>query len=108
MELFDTGSKPKLLNQLLLKLNAFRKDLTKEKYNEIIKFDKFENFLHENKVYEFRPGLYPLNKTIKLNFEELKQAPTMLFLKNEKVELDNDNGVNIIVHYKDNKKVLIF
>ena len=87
MELYDTGSNKKLLNQLILKLNAFSKDLTKDKYYEIVKVDKFENWFYKNKVFNIRPGLYPLNRTLKLNFEDLKEAPIMHFLKNEKVEL---------------------
>ena len=108
IELYDTAKKPKLLNQLIKKLNEFSIDLTKEKYNEIVKVDKFENWFYKNKEYGIRPGLYPLNKTVKANYDFLNNTPIINFLKNEKVELYNDEGVNIVEYFKNNKKALIF
>ena len=109
MELYDTATKPKLLDKLINTLNEFSKDITKEKYQDIVKVDKFENWLYKNKIYCMRPGLFPIHtKKIKDNFEDLKESLIISFLKNEKVELYNDEGVNIIENYKNNKKVLIF
>ena len=108
MQLYDTGSNKKLLNDLISKLNEFSKDLTVNKYNDIVKVDKFENWFYKHKIYNIRPGLYPINRTIKTDFEDLKEAPIMHFLNNERFELYNDDGINILEHYKNNKKALIF
>ena len=88
-------------------MNKFSKDSTKDKYIDIVNVDKFENWFYKHKIYNIRPGLYPINRTIKTDFEDLTEVPIMHFLNNEKVELYNDDGINILEHYKNNKKALI-
>ena len=50
------------MDKLILKLNDFSKDINKEKYDKIVKEEKFENWFYKNKVYTIRPGFFPLLK----------------------------------------------
>ena len=107
LTIYDIVSKPKELDELINKLNDFSKDINKEKYYSICKEDKHENWLYKNKVHSLRPGLFPLGK-IKTDFSDIKNAPIINFLKTEKISFYNEEGVDIVEHYKNNKKALIF
>ena len=96
------------LNKLIIILNNFSKDLTRETYNNIVKKDELPNWFYKNLVYAIRPGLFPLSSSYKKDFEYLKSCPIVNFLKNENIEFHNINGIDILNKYKDNNKALIF
>jgi 16S rRNA G966 N2-methylase RsmD len=109
INLYDVGSKEEELDKLVLKLNEFSKDNNKEKYNKIIKEDKFENWFYKNKFYCLKPGLYPIDeKRQKTNFSNIKKAPIIKFLMEEDIELYEEMGEDLIELYKNNTKALIF
>lgn len=109
INLYDVGSKEEELDKLILKLNEFSKDNNKEKYNKIIKEDKFENWFYKNKLYCLRPGFYPSDiKRQKTNFSNIKKVPIIKFLMEEDIELYEEMGEDIIELYKNNTKALIF
>jgi site-specific DNA-adenine methylase len=96
------------LNKLIIVLNDFSKDLTRDKYNEIVKKDELSNWLYKNIVYSIRPGLFPQDRPYKKDFEYLKSCPIVNFLKTEDIIFFNVNGIDVLNKYKDNNKALIF
>lgn len=92
--------------ELIKQVKVFNTDLTKEKYDNIVKIDETANWFFKNKVYAIRPGMYPLNKTCKL--DNLNDAPIINFLKNEDCEFSNIDGIEVFKKYMDNKKAIVF
>ena len=107
LELYDVASNPEKLDNLILQLNEFSIDINKQKYGEMVKIDKFENWVYKNKVYGIRPGTFTLGK-IKTDFSDMKKAQIINFMKNEKVELCHEEGTSIVERFKDNENSLIF
>ena len=92
--------------ELIKQVNEMNVDLTKEKYNAIVKIDETSNWFFKHKVCGLRAGMFPLGKNIKL--DKLNDVPIIDFLKNEACEFSNIDGIKILDQYIDNKKALIF
>jgi site-specific DNA-adenine methylase len=67
-----------------------------------------ESWFYTNLVYNIRPGLFPLGRKFKDNFDYLKNVPINNFLNTENIEFHNIDGIDILNKYKDNNKALIF
>ena len=110
IELYKISTNPEKFDELIEILKTFHKDTNKEKYHSICKEDKFENWFYKNKIYSIRPGLFPNNTRLNINqdFKNLKNTPILNFLNSENITFYNDEGVDIVKKYKDNKSALIF
>ena len=110
IELYKISMNPEKFDELIESLKHLHKDINKEKYNIICKEEKFENWVYKNKIYAIRPGFFPLDKRLNINkdFNILKNTPIINFLNSEDITFYNDEGVDIVEKYKDNKKALIF
>jgi site-specific DNA-adenine methylase len=110
IKLYETAKQPEELENLITTLKDFSTDLTKEKYNNIVKDDKFENWIYKNKHYNIRPGLYPSGDRPISNhfFDDMKKTPIINFLRNEDITFINGDGIDLINQYKDDDKSLIF
>ena len=107
IQLYKIMSNEEEIEKLITKLNILIEDLTKEKYNKILKEDNLESWFIKNKIYSIRPGLYPLDYKPK-DFNDLKKCPIINFLKTEDIEFKNIEGVEIVEQYKDDNNALIF
>jgi len=92
--------------ELIKQVNEMKKDLTKEKYNTLVKIDETPNWFFKHKVYALRPGIFPLKGGQSL--DKLNDTPIIDFLKNEACQFSNIDGIKILDQYIDNKKALIF
>ena len=108
LEIIKDDDKLKILCD---KLNEFSKDLTKEKYTEIIKNHKTDiySWFYGNTVFNIRPYLYPQGRTIKNDFQKIfLNHPFINFLKTENITLKCIDAKDIIIEYKDDIKCLLF
>lgn len=112
INLYNLVKDEKELDKLIIKLNDISKDINKEKYNLLKKDEntKLENFLYIRMIYQIRPNLFPTEKEqkrIKKDFSYIKDLPIIKFLKNEDVEIYNNDGIDILEKYNNNEKNLI-
>ncbi len=108
IELYKIITDEDKLNKLIIKLNEYSKDLTPDKYKEIYKENTLESWFYTNLVYNIRPGLFPLGRKFKDNFDYIKNVPINNFLNTENIDFHNIDGIDILNKYKDNNKALIF
>jgi site-specific DNA-adenine methylase len=109
MECYEIFKDEIKLNKFIDDLNKLMVDITKEKYNILIKEDRVENWFIKQKIYCIRPGLFPndYEKRHKKDFKYLLDAPIIKFLRTEEIEFINDDAIELINKYKDDEKALI-
>jgi hypothetical protein len=100
------------------KFKKFHDDLIKlhEKITDKIEYSKvckkmnddLLSYIYCRKVYNYRPGLYPLNKTLDKDFKTFLNAPIIDFIRNADITFHNIEGIECYNKYKDNKKAIIF
>jgi len=86
------------------------KDLTKERFNNIInnrKPNDLNSWFFYNKVYNFRKGLYPDTRKYG-DYDYKKYMSLDDFFKNDKTFLYNNSYTDIFEKFKDDEKALIF
>lgn len=96
-------------------LNEINKDIRLEDglYDKI-KYDKldfttFKGWVFKYKIYNIRPGLFPLIKTIgKDILNKMLKAPIINFLRTEKIIFTCECAIKIMNEYKNNDKALLF
>lgn len=99
-------SVPEELQAFEEKINEVAKSLTsKEIYNEVVKEDTCVAWFIKNKIYNIRPGLFPLKYEYK--HINIKDCPIINFLQNEEITLTNECGVECFKKYT-SKENLIF
>ena len=91
------------------KYKVLIKDMTKDKYYQILKENNLLGWLLTHKYYTIRAGLYPLDGIKKLNELNLKSHPIYEFFKNNKdrITFYNKDAVDIVNEYKNNSNCLI-
>lgn len=104
IELYNIVTDDKKRDEFEIKINGICSTMDKPIYTKL-DIKTLEGFYIKNKIYNIRPGLFPL----KYNYKYLKvnEAPVYKFLKNEKILLTCMNGIDIYNDYK-NKNALIF
>lgn len=107
IELYEIMMDEEKLNILIDRLNNLPQPMTKEMYLGIIKDGAF-GWIVKNLIYSIRPGLYPSERNIKTNFDNLRNCPMINFLKTEDVIITNANGVDLLMVEQDNPDSLIF
>lgn len=84
----------------------------KEDYDrEMVGWERdFIKYIFANKIYNIRPGLYPMGKVISDSvFDSIMNAPIKTdFLDKENVKIYNKDALEIYNEFKGNKKALIF
>ena len=109
IKLYQVMQNEEELNKLIETFNKWVSDITKEKYDIIAKVDAFENWAFIHKYYSIRAGLFPTTRKINPDFiTKMKDAPIINFLRNENIELVNDNAILLVDQYKDDEHALIF
>jgi len=93
---------------LIEKLNNLSINMDKEKYNKLIDENTVENYVYLHTVYAIRSGLFPTNRKIKTNFNDLLEKPIINFLRTENITITNINGVELLDREKNNEENLIF
>lgn len=92
-------------------LNLLLVGLDKDKYKEIVK-DAKDNYLKWffiNKCYNIRPGLYPQNKGMLKDFKQnIIKYDVIKFLKTENIKFYNEDAIEILNKYGNNKNAIIF
>lgn len=91
--------------QFINTINKMIIDIDKEKYNAIIKRGDIYGYYIKHKIFKIRIGLFPIHykpKVLSLD------CPVIDFLRNEKIELYCDDGVNILNKYKNDADALMF
>jgi site-specific DNA-adenine methylase len=106
IELYKIVTDDEAFNNLINELNEDYREMDKEKYLNIIKNDTLKGFIFRHKIYNIRPGLFPI-KRLNVDFNYLKDCPIIQFLKTEKITLLNDDGFNVFKTYENNKESLI-
>jgi len=111
IELYNIAKDDIKLDELIENLTVLQNKITnKEEYNDVAKKINKDilSWLFCHMRYYIRPGLYPLNGLNNINFDKLKNAPIINFLKNENVTILNDDGLELYKRYCNNNKCLIF
>ena len=84
------------------------RNLTKEKYNTIVKKGDFIGYILSNYIYAIRAGLFPINaKSIK-TIDAFVNAPIIHFLRTENVSICNQDAIEIVNKFKENASCFIF
>ena len=118
IELFKTMKDDKKIKILETKINNFITEFNKYTNDEerkifysakiINKNTDLCDFIISSKYYNIRPGLYPTFSRIKqikkFNFSDYD---IYNFINNENIVFKNDDAINVINEYKDNKKVML-
>lgn len=109
IELYKIVIDEKKFNEFILKLNKISENINKEKYDKLKKEDTLVNWFYVHKIYSIRTGLYPLNAESKIikDFNILKNCPIINFLKTEKIEIVQGDGMICYKKYKDLENNLI-
>ena len=105
-----------LINLLKLLSNSNDLEIFEKKINDICSdpnFDKIiylgltglEGYYIKKKIYNIRPGLFPLD--YKYKYINIKDCPFINFLMNENITLLNKEGLEVYEEYK-NKDSIIF
>lgn len=90
IELYHTARDEGKLDQLCLRLNALVVDIDKAKYIKLKENDTLETFIIMNSMYAIRPGLFPYDlKRTKRDYNALKSAPIVNFLRTENITFTN-------------------
>ncbi len=109
IQLYETAKDKNKLKDLIKNLNEIAKDINKEKYNIIIKEKSLIAWIIKNKIYNIRPGLYPVReRATQYNFDYLESCPIVGFLRTEKIIFKNIDGIILVNKYKNNDKAFIF
>ncbi len=84
----------------LIKLHEIIKN--KEDYIKVVdkSNDDLLSFYYINKVFNIRPGLYPIGKTFDPNFKTFINAPIIDFIKNADITFSNIDGRENIKYLK--------
>lgn len=81
IELYKTAQDDDKFNELIVEINNKIIDIDKEKYNTIIKQPGLSSYVIKNTFYAIRPGLFPLDKKMRTDYNYLKDTPIIKFLK---------------------------
>lgn len=100
------------LNELVNDLNNTIQNInSKEEYNLLKKEDNIISYIILNSYYNMKPGLYPQDEKRKKKKKDyndfLKKNIFLNFLRNEEVELYNEDAISIYNTYKDNEECVI-
>ena len=99
-------------NKLNEDINNINQNITKEKYNNLIKENNMLGWVYSHLVYTIRPGLFPLieiyDKRFKNKIYNFNHYPITNFLRNEDIIIVNENALNIYEQYKNNETSFIF
>ena len=76
------------------------------KYNEIYKLKTLESWVISHKIYQMRPGLFPIKYVPKKIC--LENCSIVSFLRTEDVELTGEDAIECYNKYSDDVKNLIF
>ena len=98
------------INKFIIKFNACKtNEERKIYYNSILKDDGcICSFIFVNKYYCMRQGLCPLfERTKELKPFKFSTFPIYNFIKNEDITFLNNDALNVINDYKDNKENLL-
>ena len=82
------------------------KPLSKEQYNNITE-PMLKFFIH-HKYNSIRKGLYPLKQMTLFKKLDILEHPFVKFIRNEKVEICNIDGLELLKKYKDDSNCLLF
>lgn len=107
IELYEILKDDERLETLIETMKAYNKNMTQEKYKAIKEEKTFESWFYTNSCYGYRPGMYPLDRSLK-DFDKIRDAPIIKFLKNEDVRITRDDGVAVYEHYKTDPCAMIF
>jgi site-specific DNA-adenine methylase len=117
IELYKTIKNEELIqiinDEMNIKINNFNKyDNDKDRgeyYKTIIKEKTFISWLFLHKIYNIRPGFYPLIVRVKqVKKFDLTEFPIYNFIKNEDVEILNGDGIKLLKDNINNKSFLYF
>lgn len=108
MELYNLLKTEDETRDLVEKLTEISKDINNEKYEKLKENDILINFVYINSVFSLRSGLFPTNRKIKTNFNDILDRPIIQFLRSEDVTIYNIDGVELLEKEKNNKDNLIF
>jgi len=93
------------INNIVFKDNVF---ISKEQYKIEIKKDTLVAYMIMNKYYTIRAGLYPLEGNRCNTKINLENAAIVKFLREEDVEITNEDAVKIIEDFKNFDDCLFF
>ena len=110
IELYKTAQDDDKFNELILEINNKIIDIDKEKYITIINQPCLSSYVIKNTFYAIRPGMFPIpgSRKMRTDYNYLKDAPIIKFLKTEDITFYSDNAINIFEMYNNNDKALIF
>lgn len=84
--------------------------INKEEYNKIVlkaNDGDFNSWIYINRVFFMRVGCFPTTKHVK-NIEIMKDVPILEFMRNEDIEILNNDALEVYDKYKNDKKTFIF
>ena len=105
-ELYRIMQNETLFEKLIADATALNEGLTLEKYKKIKAKKDFMAWFYANTSYNFRVGCYPI--TGPKNYEKIRDAPIIQFLRNENVQFTQLDGVAVYEKYKTDPDVLLF
>jgi site-specific DNA-adenine methylase len=91
-------------------INKLMEQITnKEEYLKIVKKNDFNGWIIANKIHYIHVGLYKVGyKYNKDKPFKVRDYPIYNFIKNEDIEIYNEDAIDIVNKYKDNKDNFIF
>jgi hypothetical protein len=81
-------------------------NITKEKYNEIVKQDNLFSWFIKNKYYNIRPGIFPQDKKYP-NEIDLKSTGICSFFRNNNIKFFCKDAIEIMEEFKNKPNCLI-
>ena len=106
IELFNIISDKDKLITFEKEINEIAKTLiTKNLYIECLKNINVKSYYISQKIYNIKPGLYPLN--YKYNYIDILNCPIINFLQTENIRIMNIDAVTLINENINNKNVMI-
>lgn len=106
ISLFKIAQDNDKLKLLEDEINILIIDITKVKYNEIVKKDTLATHIIKNKIYAIRAGLFPLD--YKHKNIDLINCPIVKFLQTENIEFTNEDAIICYNKHVNDKSNLIF
>jgi len=113
IEVYKIMSNEETMRAFIKKINSMcfddkKKFITKDKYIEIMKLNNIESYFISNKFYNYRQGLYPLDKKNEpLDIEKILKTPIIQFLKNENVIFSSEDAIECIKNNNDTKTLIL-
>jgi hypothetical protein len=108
IELYKIAQNEKEFKSFIDKMNLLLVNLTKQRYNFLLKTDTMKRWFLKNKIYSKNKGSFPTTHKIRLKYNDLMDCPIIHFLRTENITFLNDDAIIVYDTYKNESDALLF